>query len=85
MTTTDSRSGRAILWIAGALVALQILIVPWRPRLEGTPLEGFAGGGGYRPIWASDGSSIDVARLAVQLVVTVVLAAVLFRIAARPR
>ena len=85
MSTTDSRSRRAILRVVGAVVALQILIVPWKPRLEGTPLEGLAGGGGYRPLWESDGSSIDVARLVVQLVVTAVLAAVVFRIAVRSR
>jgi hypothetical protein len=83
--TSGTRSGRAVLWIVAVAVALQILIVPWRPRLEGTLLEGLAGGAGYRPIWAGDGSSIDVVRLAAQLVVTVVVGGIVHLIAARHR
>jgi hypothetical protein len=83
MSTNQGWTGRAIVSIAAAAVALQVLIVPWRPRLEGTLLEGFAGGAGYRPIWAGDGSSIDVVRLVVQLAVTIVAAAVVFGVATR--
>jgi hypothetical protein len=85
MSPTESRTGRAILWSVAVVVALQILVVPWKSRLEGTPLEGLAGGAGYRPIWASDGSSIDVVRLAAQLVVTAVIGTVVYLIAARKR
>jgi hypothetical protein len=83
MGTNAAATSRAILWITGAALALQVLIVPWKPRLEGTPLEGLAGGAGYRPIWASDGSSVDVTRLLLQLAITVGLAAAALSMARR--
>jgi hypothetical protein len=83
LSTDAGATTRAILWITGAALALQVLIVPWKPRLEGTLLEGLAGGAGYRPIWASDGSSVDAVRLLLQLAVTVGVAIAVAALARR--